>query len=161
MFNRLPQKLQRYGALVLLAGAAAGCHSTSVPAPTEPIIEPQPQPEAKLRSSKPTPVPRMGVVTEKIAGQQRLFSTFGFWMVGEPLKSQLLGSFRPDGTLDREKLQATFPAATIVEGKKVVAVALSSGTFTFFLLQDGPLISLDPKFDAMVQQMSVRAYTTP
>ncbi len=107
MTNRLQQWIKRYGALVLVAGTVAGCHTAT--APTEAIIDPQPKPPAQVRSSTPTPVPRMGVVTQVIAGHQRLFSTFGFWMMGEPLKTQLLGCFRPDGTLDQAKLQAAFP----------------------------------------------------
>lgn len=141
----LPKIVKQLGAIALLTAALAACKSTS--SPSGPV------------SSTPTVVPKMGMVTEEIAGQQRLFTTFGFWMMGEQLKNQLLACFRPDGTLDRERLTATFPAAEIAEGKEVVAVALPSGDFTFFLLRDGPLVSLDPKFDRMVQQMSAKAST--
>ena len=140
----LAAKVKQFGAIALVAGALAACHSSS-----------------KEASKTETVVPKMGVVSEEIAGHQRLFSTFGFWMMGEPLKTQLLGCYRPDGTLDQAKLKATFPDANIVAGAQVTAVALPSGDFTFFLLRDGPLVSLDPKFDAMVQQMSAKAYTTP
>ena len=154
----LPQKIRRSGALVLLAGVVAGCHHLA-PGPTEPIIEPPLPPPVQTRSSTPIPVPRMGVVTDQIAGHERLFSTFGFWMMDEPLKTQLLGCFRPNGTLDHAKLRQALPDAHIVEGKDTVAVALPTGNFTFFLLRDGPLVSLDPRFDAMVRQMSAKAST--
>ena len=139
------KKAIQCSAIALVVGALAACQSSSS--------------EGKTKGE--TVVPKMGVLSQEIAGHQRLFSTFGFWMMGEPLKTQLLACYRPDGTLDQTKLKATFPDANIVAGTEVTAVALPSGDFTFFLLRDGPLVSLDPKFDAMVQQMSAKAYTTP
>jgi len=149
----LPAQVTRFGSIALLACALTACQSST--------SSTNPDSTSSAGPASTAVVPKMGVVTQEIAGHPRLFSTFGFWMMDATLKSQLLACYRTDGTLNRALLRQTLPEAKIVEGSDIVAVALPSGTFTFFLLRDGPLISLDPKFDSMVQQMSEKAYTTP
>ena len=145
MPSRLTENLKRSATIALLAGALAACQSTT--------------PTASSSLAQTTSIPKSGVVTYEIAGQQRLFSSIGFWMMGEPMKTQLLACFRPDGTLDAARLRQAFPTARIVEGKDVVAVALPEGNFAFFLLRDGPLVSLDTTYDKLVQQMAEKTYT--
>jgi hypothetical protein len=124
-------------ALVLAAAAVSGCSTPSAPAPL-PVIPPG------------------GIVRDAIAGQPRLFSTFGFVMLDASLKSKLQTSYGTDGRLNQALLRQNFPEAQIVVSPRATAVLLPSGHFRFFLLRDGPLISLDPDFDGMVRQMSER-----
>lgn len=143
----LPAQIKQFGVVALLSFGLAACQSS---------------PSSTASGPAPTNVvPKMGIVTHEIAGQQRLFSSFGFWMMDPELKTRLLACFGPDGTLNRPALRQAFPEAKIVEGTDIVAVALPSGDFNFFLLRDGPLVSLDPKFDGLVQQMSAKADTGP
>jgi|GEM_PF-5830352 hypothetical protein len=126
--------------LVLAAMALVAC--STPPAPPAPA---------------PLPViPPNGLVPDEIAGQPRLFSTFGFVMLDAPLKARLQASFNADGRLNPALLRQNLPEAQIVASPRTTAVMLPSGTFTFLLLRDGPLISLDPSFDGMVQQLSNR-----
>jgi hypothetical protein len=97
---------------------------------------------------------QMRLAEEEVAGQRRLFSTFGFWVLEEPLRKKLLPCYTPEGKLDRLMLRQSLPEAQIVEAHEVVAVTLPSGAFASFLLRDGPLVSLDPKTDAIVRMVA-------
>ena len=110
----------------------------------------------------PLPViPPNGLVPDEIAGQPRLFSTFGFMMLDAPLKARLQASYDADGRLNPALLRQNFPEAQIVESPRATAVVLPAGTFRFFLLRDGPLIALDPSFDSMVEKLSTRLTPPP
>ena len=97
-------------------------------------------------------VREMRLSEEQVAGQHRLFSTFGFWVLDEPLKKKILACYTSDGKLERTILRRSLPEAQIVDSSDVVAVTMPSGAFASFLLRDGPLVSLDPKVDAIVRE---------
>lgn len=140
--------MKRILALILAGTALAGC--TTPPPATATAPAPAPLPV----------IPPTGIVHDEIAGQPRLFTTFGFVMLDAPLKAKLQASYNPDGRLNQALLRANFPEAKIVVSPRATAVALPAGTFNFFLLRDGPLISLDPTLDGMVLQLPTRVIFT-
>ena len=99
----------------------------------------------------------MRLEREEVGGQPRLFSTYGFWVLEEPVRKRVLACYSPEGVLDRPKLQASFAEAQIVDSPGCVSVVLPQAVFPLFLLRDGPLISLDPKIDSLIEQLSERA----
>jgi hypothetical protein len=130
--------------LTLAAVVVAGCAAPPGQSPPQP---PTPPPATTLGP---------GLVREDVGGRPRLFSKLGFLMLDEPLRTQLLTSYTETGQLDHAKLRQNLKEARIVEGSNFVAVALPAGYFKVFLLRDGPWISLDPQYDAMVQRMAAR-----
>jgi len=136
--------------LALGAAALAGCAG--------PAGQPQPPPPPQTTTTKPPPPQAQtpGLVREEVGGKSRLFSKVGFLMLDEPLRVKVLASFTEGGRLDLPKLRQNLKEARIAEGSSFVAVALPSGSFGILLLRDGPWISLDPEYDAMVRRLAER-----
>jgi hypothetical protein len=97
---------------------------------------------------------KMQLAREEVAGQPRLFSTYGFWVLEEPVRKRVLACYSPEGVLDRPKLQVIFAEAQMVDIPGCVSLVLPQAVFPSFLLRDGPLISLDPKIDSLIEQLS-------
>jgi hypothetical protein len=136
--------------LALGAAALAGCAG--------PTGQPPPTPLPPATTTKPAPPQAQtpGLVREDVGGRPRLFSKVGFLMLDEPLRVKVLASFTEEGRLDHPKLRQNLKEARIAEGSSFVGVALPTGSFRIFLLRDGPWISLDPEYDAMVRRLAER-----
>jgi hypothetical protein len=96
----------------------------------------------------------VGLEAKAIGGKQRLFSTFGFWMLDESLRYRLVAAYRSDGTLDRTRLRQLVPEASIAESDDWVRLRMPKGPISEFLLTDRWLIALDPKLDNLIQRMT-------
>jgi hypothetical protein len=91
--------------------------------------------------------------THVVDGRQRLFSTFGFWILDESLRYRLVAAYRADGTLDRIRLRQLIPEANMSEFHDHVRLRISEGQISDFLLADRWLIALDPKLDDVIQRL--------
>lgn len=97
------------------------------------------------------PTRNMRMTYRLIEGQQRLFSTFGFWIFDEPLRTRLLEAYEPDGRLNRARLRALLPDARISENPEWVRLTVPDKTLPeIIVLSDERMISVDPKMDPAV-----------
>lgn len=76
----------------------------------------------------------------------------GFWLCNDALRERLVAAYRPDGTLDRVKLRGLIPEAKVTDSKDYIRVEMPSGPVRELMLTDQWLVSVDPKFDNLIQE---------
>lgn len=89
-----------------------------------------------------------------VDGQNETFTSFGFYALSDELRGKVLSAYDGNGKLDHERIKNLLPNAKFEKVGGVCRVWLVNEPFPMIDLMDGPLVSLGPKFDAVISGLA-------